>query len=429
MFWGDPHVTMLHQSYAPRVLSGHGGVWALFFGNPQCGPCRRTAPHVRRFAREFAAHNGDWLKVGTVNMAVGSNGNMLQHFGNAARGIPQVILVAPSSGGGGGGGGTTVGLQSRLSDFEVFDKGDLSDGRDFSSRLFRACERLRASAVPALPVPTSATTIAAAVGEAQRNASGPDADPGAKWAVLAVDGSGGSAGLLAVFRRLSEKLRHGGFVLRVLHCEGGGDGNAAGDGACGNDVGSLPELRLYGPRRHDRGEDPSPLLALDPSGLLDGASSDARRYGYGIEQTGFAVLVEAAFLTSTPVAEERFPSSVIVGGASRSAFLNGTYRLIGTTNGRPLYKKSDDGVYLRWLTPGQRSTGEGAWILSDTPEPADRGWAFMVEDRLVPISGGGGWNLLAAQGTSEFRIEAGMAVSNGEDWAVQGAGSAARDEL
>ena len=113
MFWGDPHVTMLHQSFAPRVLGGFDGVWALFFGNPQCGPCRRAAPLVKRFAAEHARGRGDWLRVGTVNMAVGSNGNLLGHFGSAARGIPQVILVAPS----GGAGGRTPGLQSRLADF------------------------------------------------------------------------------------------------------------------------------------------------------------------------------------------------------------------------------------------------------------------------------------------------------------------------
>mmetsp|Transcript_4849 Transcript_4849/g.11241 ORF Transcript_4849/g.11241 Transcript_4849/m.11241 type:complete len:568 (-) Transcript_4849:105-1808(-) len=427
MFWGDPHVTILHQSFASGVLGGFGGVWVLFFGNPQCGPCRQTAPHVRRFAREHAWDRRDWLRVGTVNMAVGANGNLLNHFGSAARGIPQVILVAPS----GGGGGRAPGLQSRLADFEVFDRGDTRDGRAFSIRLLGACERLRASAVPPLPVPAAAATVAAAVGEAQRGAAGHDADPRAKWAVLAVDGSSDAADLLAVYRRLSQKLRHAGFVLRILHC-GGGGGEAEGDGGGDNDavcgeVGSLPELRLYGPNTKKRDLDPRLLLAADPTAILGSAASDAHEYGYGLEQAGFAVFVEAAFLTSTPAAEERFPAAVIVDGASRSTFLNGRFRLIGTTNGRPLYKKTNNGVYMRWLLPGQRSNGEGAWIISDTPEPVDQGWAFLVEDLMVPI-GGNGWNLLVRQGRGEFRTEMSMRVSNGEDWATN-AGAAIRDEL
>ena len=233
-----------------------------------------------------------------------------------------------------------------------------------------------------------------------------------------------------MFRRLSHKLRHSGFVLRILHCGGGEAGEDGGgddaDAVCG-DVGSLPELRLYGPASNIRDLDPRLLLAADPTEILGGVASDADEYGYGIEQAGFAVFVEAVFLTSTPTPERRFPKSVIVDGASRSTFLNGRYPLIGTTNGRPLYKKPSEDVYMRWLKPDQRSNGEGAWIISDTPEPADRGWAFMVEDLMVPI-GGDGWNLLVKQGTSEFRMETRMRVSNGEDWAID-AGTAVRDEL
>lgn len=413
MFLGEAHVQMLHQSFAAKLLGNFPGVWVLFFGNPHCGPCRQMAPKIKHFAREVASSR-DWLRVGTVNMGVNANGNLLDHFGAATNTIPQVILVAPT-------GGTGLGLQSRLADFEIFDRGR-DGGWAFARRLLAACEQLRDSAVPELRA-VSGGGVASAVAEGQRIAAadgGPDANPRAKWAVLVVDDSNAAAGLVPVFRRLAQKTRHAGFVFRVLQCtdDPDADAHAASVHAC-EEAESFPELRLYGSRHAAAGGEPELLLATDPSELLSGGAVDAERYGYDEEQTGFAIFVEAMFRTSSP-GEERFPKSVTVTGSPRSTFVNGEFTLIGTSNGRPLYKKKNNNVYLRWLSPSQRGQTKGAWLLSDTPEPLDQGWAFMELDQLVPV-GGDGWKLLS-EGGNGFRLETGMTAVNSEDWAVRESG-------
>jgi len=419
MFWGDQHVQILHQSFAAKLLGNFPGVWVLFFGNPHCGPCRKTAPQISHFARQVAAQRRDWLRVGTVNMGADANEMLLNHFGAAAQRIPQVILVAPS-------GGSGLGLGARLADFEIFDRGN-DNAQNFSRRLLGAAEQLRASAVPALDVPPG-TDLGPAVAAAQRGAGAgaawsADADPRAKWVVLVVDGSNASAGLAPVFRRLAQRSRHAGFVFRVLRCGGDGDDGAppaASARACG-EAASFPELRLYGPAAAGGGAgQPELLLATRPSQLLSGAAEDAQRYGYDLEQAGFGIFLEGVFRASSPDSEGRYPRSLRVAGCTGSLFINGPFALIGTSNERPLYKRPNQDYYLRWLLPSQRGSNAGAWIISDTPEPLDQGWAYMEQDQLVPI--GEGWMVLSEQrGRKYFNLQYGMSVVNGEDWAVRSA--------
>lgn len=415
MFWGDPHVQMLHQSFAPKLLSNFPGVWVLFFGNPHCGPCRQTAPKISHFARQVAASR-DWLRVGTVNMGVDANEILLDHFGAAAQRIPQVVLVAPA-------GGIGLGLRSRLADFEIFDRGN-DAARDFARRLLGACEQLRASAVRELGA-TPGGTLASAVADGQRAAAAarsPDADPNAKWIVLVVDGSNTAAVLAPVFRRLAQRSQHAGFVFRVLQCGGEDDSPRV----C-REAGSFPELRLYVSRSAAAGGEPELVLATDPSELLSDGAKDAERYGYELEQVGFGIFLEALFRTSSP-GEGRYPKSLTLTGCSRSTFLNGPLALIGTSNGRPLYKRPGHNMYLRWLLGSQRGQSEGAWIVSDTPESLDQGWAYMVRDQIVPI--GEGWMLLSeTRGRNRFNPEPGVMVVNGEDWAVKTSAAGGRTEL
>lgn len=402
MFWGDNNVQMLHQSFAAKLLGNFPGVWVLFFGNPNCGPCKRTAPTISGFAK-WARPVRDWLRVGTVNMGINGNGNLLDHFGDAASSIPQIILVAPAL-------SVELGLEARVADFEIFDRGD-DKGRAFALRLLKACENLLDSAVPELDfIPGEDLAVSVAAG--QRAAEGVDADPNAKWAVLVVDGSNAAAKYAPVFRRLAHRTRHAGFVFRVLRCGGEEEAPAASDGFC-DGVGSFPELRVYGSRNAAAGGVPERLLATSPGELLDAATGDARRYGYGQEQAGFGVFAEAVLRTSSP-GEERFPGIVTVSGAVHQAHLDGPLVRIGMQHGRPLYKRKNVSVFLRWLLPSQRSNRKGAWIISDMVEPVDRGWAFLEQDLLVPIDERN-WQLLE---NDKFNPYPGMSVSNGEDWAL-----------
>lgn len=379
MFWLDPHVSILHPSFAQQRIASHDGVWVLFFGNPKCGPCKSLAPQIKTFAANNKAES-DWLRVGSVNLAVDASKNLQRHFLGKAnqRSIPFVVLVAPR------GVGTHSSLAARFSDFEIFDH-SAANTVELNLKLLQAVKDIRDIRVPELtPLDNDEKIQDVLAREIKETAAWEKktatwAVSPSKWAILFVDMETESSSIRPVFRRMLTKFDNLGFGFRTVHaCSTHSHTDTA---AICQGINTFPSIQIY-----DQGSGSLKLvLQMNKRQLL---GTDSQKYGYSSEQLSFSTFVETLVKVSAPNAGHPYKLQFSGVPDPDSNNLNGVYTYREIVNGRPCYERDPGGNhamrYLRWWQPEDAKSPK--WLITDELENKNSGFAYCEKDMMVPIS-------------------------------------------
>lgn len=320
MFWGVKEVTILHHSFAQEALNEHNQVWLLFFGNPNCRPCRSLAPRVKAFAKHVADSGIDWIQVGTVNMAIDMNQALLELFGAAAESIPQLVVVSPQQF------RADNSLEARVAVYEVLDRDMSMSMGELIDSLMAKCASMRQS-VPLL------TLKGGGVAEAGKQIGIPAAG---RWVVLFTYGY---SAMVPVFTRFARKFDSTGLRFLMVDCA---DSESANSPECVDAVENrnLPVLRMYS------GETIEQIVESPVN--MDSRMRMAEMYQYEPMQVAFEAYLETYYHFSVEQLLPAMPTVLEVSG-SPVPVCNGKFVRGGVVQGRVYYHKEDIDIFLRWI--------------------------------------------------------------------------------
>ena len=320
MFWGVKEVTILHHSFAKEALQTHKGVWVLFFGNPNCRPCRSLAPRVKAFAQHLVASSIDWIEVGTVNMAIDANQALLEFFGSAAHSIPQLIVVAPPQLEG------DVGLEARLGVYEVLERDSTMSMDALVEFLIAKCTEMRQT-VPLIKL--EGRSVQDAV---KSLGMGPMGRPVVLY-------TNGYSEMVPVFAQFSQKFADTGLRFFIVNC-------ASSESASGPDCvaaaeeRNLPLLKMYDGKTMEQLVE-SPIRVEEMMHTIE-------QYQYEPAQVTIAAYLDSYYQFSVEALLPAAPAALQVSG-SPIGICNGKYVRGGIAQSRVYYHKEDQDVFIRWI--------------------------------------------------------------------------------